>query len=259
MASRLREEFLELLEKDREFRYAVLGYLGMAEVLKRLELIAEELVRLREDFKEMRDEQARLGGELRRLAEEQVRLREDFGELRKEQVRLREDFRSLQREQVKLREDFNRMLSVLLKVEGRLGRVERTLEKLTLEVEEEAREVLRSRLREMGLEVKLGRLELPELELDIYGASSDVCVVGEATIRLGRRRVEELAEKIERLSATRPELLRPIVVAVIYAPTATREALEEAERRGIWVLRATGDLTKPPAVRSGPRAQGPSG
>ncbi|RLE76061.1 MAG: hypothetical protein DRJ56_04700, partial [Thermoprotei archaeon] len=183
----------------------------------------------------------------------------DFGELRKEQVRLREDFRSLQREQVKLREDFNRMLSVLLKVEGRLGRVERTLEKLTLEVEEEAREVLRSRLREMGLEVKLGRLELPELELDIYGASSDVCVVGEATIRLGRRRVEELAEKIERLSATRPELLRPIVVAVIYAPTATREALEEAERRGIWVLRATGDLTKPPAVRSGPRAQGPSG
>ncbi len=33
----LREEFLELLEKDAEFRYAVAGYLGLSEILKRLE------------------------------------------------------------------------------------------------------------------------------------------------------------------------------------------------------------------------------
>jgi len=38
----LKREFLELLEKDVEFRYAVAGYLGLSEVLKRLDTIAEE-------------------------------------------------------------------------------------------------------------------------------------------------------------------------------------------------------------------------
>jgi len=37
VSSSLKEEFLELLEKDREFRYAVAGYLSLSEILKRLE------------------------------------------------------------------------------------------------------------------------------------------------------------------------------------------------------------------------------
>ncbi len=35
----LKRTFLELLEKDLEFRYAVAGYLGLSEVLKRLDAI----------------------------------------------------------------------------------------------------------------------------------------------------------------------------------------------------------------------------
>lgn len=45
----LKKEMLELLDKDLEFRYAVAGYLGLSEVLKRLDAIAEEQVKLRED------------------------------------------------------------------------------------------------------------------------------------------------------------------------------------------------------------------
>ncbi len=37
MSSRLREEFLKLLREDAEFRYAVLGLLGIEEVLKRID------------------------------------------------------------------------------------------------------------------------------------------------------------------------------------------------------------------------------
>jgi len=44
--SSLKEEFLKLLEKDLEFRYAVAGYLGILEVLKRLDTIAEGQARI---------------------------------------------------------------------------------------------------------------------------------------------------------------------------------------------------------------------
>ena len=62
--SRLKKEFLELLEKDKEFRYSVAGLIGLneilnrlnkhdekfIEILKRLDKHEEELVKLREDM-----------------------------------------------------------------------------------------------------------------------------------------------------------------------------------------------------------------
>jgi len=41
MVLRLKKEFLELLEKDIEFRYAVAGYLGLLEILKRFDKLEE--------------------------------------------------------------------------------------------------------------------------------------------------------------------------------------------------------------------------
>ena len=149
--SALKKRFLKLLEEDVEFRYMVAGYLGISEVLKRLDSLSNEQVKLRE---------------------EQIKLRE-------EQIRLR-------KEQVKLRRDFNEMLRLVKAMDLRLGRVERTLEKLTVDVEDEARSVLKHRLRgEYGLDVEVGSLSLPDLELNIYGVSGDLCIVGEATVRGG--------------------------------------------------------------------------
>ncbi|MEM2491313.1 MAG: hypothetical protein QXG96_03880, partial [Candidatus Bathyarchaeia archaeon] len=56
----LKKEILELLDKDLEFRYAIAGYLGLSEILKRLDALAEEQVRLRQ-------EQAGIGEETRRI------------------------------------------------------------------------------------------------------------------------------------------------------------------------------------------------
>jgi hypothetical protein len=80
----LKKEFLELLDKDLEFRYAVAGYLGLSETMKKLDNIAEEQVKLREEQVKLSEEQVRLREEQKRLAEEQKRLAE-------EQVRLREE------------------------------------------------------------------------------------------------------------------------------------------------------------------------
>jgi hypothetical protein len=40
----LKREFLELLDKDLEFRYAVAGCLGLSEILKRLDSLTKEQV-----------------------------------------------------------------------------------------------------------------------------------------------------------------------------------------------------------------------
>ena len=52
----LKRQFLELLDKDLEFRYAVAGYLGLSEILKRLDDLSEEQVKLREEQIKLREE-----------------------------------------------------------------------------------------------------------------------------------------------------------------------------------------------------------
>lgn len=248
MSKKLRKEFIELLEKDIEFRYIVMGYLGILEIIKKLDAIAEEQIKLRkeqiklrEDFKELREEQIKLREDFKELREEQVKLREDFKELREEQIKLREDFN-------KLREDFNKMLSVIAEINRRINRVERTLEKLTLDIEDEAREILSSRLKDLGIDIELSRLELPDFELNIYGTSDDICVIGEATVRLGIDGVRRLIRKFDKLSKKFPNYLRPKVILTIYTSLATKEAIKEAEKRKIWILKATKDITKPPKI-----------
>ena len=78
MSEKLKREFIELLERDKEFRYTVAGYLGLSEVLKRLDKLEEGQVRL---WKEVR----RLWKEVRQLRVDYSRLgkyvRAGFGDL----------------------------------------------------------------------------------------------------------------------------------------------------------------------------------
>ena len=108
----LKEEFLKLLESDKEFRYAVAGLLGLEEILKRLDRHEEELIKLRKDMN--------MG--FRRHDEELAKLREDMNKLREDMIngfrrhdeelaKLREDmiagFKRYDEEIAKLREDMN--------------------------------------------------------------------------------------------------------------------------------------------------------
>ncbi|MEM0050589.1 MAG: hypothetical protein QXM43_05250 [Desulfurococcaceae archaeon] len=55
---------MKALEEDLEFRYAVAGLLGYGELLKRLDELVEELVKLSGEQKALREEQARIWGRL---------------------------------------------------------------------------------------------------------------------------------------------------------------------------------------------------
>jgi len=232
----LKKQFLELLDKDLEFRYAVAGYLGLSEILKRLDKLSEEQVKLRE-------EQTKIWMEIARLREDFNRLREDFNKSREDFIMLRKDFSKLREDLIMLREDFNKMFRA---VNLRLNRVERTLEKLTVDIEEEARSIIRHRLKtDLGLDMEIGSLILPDLEVNIYGVSDEVCVIGEATVRGGVGIVHELLRKIEVLKSRYPDRLRKRIIPIIYVCLPMPELIEEAKKRDIWILRATKDYYRP--------------
>jgi hypothetical protein len=91
--------------------------------------------------------------------------------------------------------------------------------------------VVRHRVRErLNVDVELDRIFVDSMEVNIYGAAGDLCVVGEATVRLGPTLVSELLSRIEAIKRNRPDLLRRRIVKVIYADYATPEALEAAKK-----------------------------
>jgi len=214
---RLKRQFLELLEKDKEFRLAVAGYLELSEALKSLESIEKNIEKLWESTNKLWENVNKLWEEVKALREGQNRLWEEVRAIR-----------------VEMR-DMN----------VRLGRVERTLEKLTLEIEEEARIVVKHRLREMGYEVDVTSLILPEVEVNVYGVSGDLCVVGEARVRASSGIIDEIDKKIEVLKRLYPDKLRPRILRVAYTTLALPDLIARAEREGVWVLRAVGDVVKP--------------
>ncbi|MEM1549817.1 MAG: hypothetical protein QXO74_03755 [Candidatus Methanomethylicia archaeon] len=210
----LKKEFLNLLDRDLEFRYAVAGYLGLSEILKKLDLLAEEQVKLREEQTKILTEITRIWTEITKIWTEIARLREDF----------------------------NRAFKQL---DSRLSRVERTLEKITLEIEDEARIMIKYRLKNIGCEIDVFPIILPDLEINIYGASDELCIIGEASVRASSSIIDEINRNIDKMRNLYPNMLRPKIIKVVYTSLAMPDLIERAEKEGIWVLKATGDIVKP--------------
>jgi len=262
MSTNLKREFLSLLEKDTEFRYAVAGYLGLSEILKKMDALIEEQHklwenqnRLWEEIKNLREDQHKLWENQNKLWENQNRLWEEVKALREGQNKLWENQNKMWEEIKNLREEENKLWEEVKRLREETSREIKALrdeqksmrvmlERLTLSVEDEARDVISYRLRrELGIDVQLDRIFVNEREINIYGVSGEVCVVGEATVRLGVSLVEELEEKIELIKKEKPELLKPKLIKVIYADYSVPRALELASNYNIWVLNWKGDLT----------------
>jgi chromosome segregation ATPase len=201
--------------------------------------------RLWEEVKALRESQNRLWENTNKLWENVNKLWEEVKALREGQNRLWEEVKALREGQNRLWEEVRAMRVEMRGMNVRLERVERTLEKLTLEIEEEARIVVEHRLREMGYEVEVTSLILPEVEVNIYGVSDDLCVIGEARVRASSNVIDEIDGKIEALKRLHPDRLRPRVLRVVYATLALPDLVARAEREGVWVLRAVGDVVKP--------------
>ncbi len=237
MTVRLKKSLIKLLEEDKEFRYTVAGYLGLSEILRRLDGLESNMERLWEGQNKLWENVNKLWEEVKMLREGQERLWEEVRQLRESQNRLWETQSRLWEGQEKLWQEVRDMRVTL-------NRVAVTLDRLTISVEEEGLSFIRHRLKtDLGVEIRLERMFVDSREVNVYGASDDLCVVGEAAVRLGTGVVDELLDKIAFMGARRPELLRPKIIKVIFTDYATPDALEYAKEKGVWVLKWSGDLT----------------
>jgi FtsZ-binding cell division protein ZapB len=208
-SNRLKEEMLELLETDKEFRYAVAGYLGISEIMKRLDSHEEKMAQILDEVK---------------------KLWEEVKGLRESQEKIWEEVRALRKGQEKLWRE--------------VKRIRVTTDRLALSLEEEARSFIAHRLKqELGIDMKLDRVFVDSEEIDIYGATGDICIIGEATTRLGPKRVQRLIRRIELIKQRRPELLRKKIIKAIYTYVAVPQALEVAINNKVWVLDWQRNLT----------------
>ncbi|MEL9941044.1 MAG: hypothetical protein QXH86_08510 [Ignisphaera sp.] len=222
----LKNELLRLLREDEEFRYAVAGLLGLGEVLS-------ELKKLREDFLAfVREQEKRWEENNRRWEENNRRWEEVYKKLEEHD-----------RKFIEIVKEIKAIHKRLDNVEARLDRIESYIERTSLTLEEEAREVIQYRLKSIGIDVELKQLILPDLEINIYGTTNDICIVGEVSTRAGIRVVENLKEKIATLAKKYPQLVKPKMIKVLYTMWITEDALRYAEEEGIWVVKPSKELT----------------
>ena len=241
MSTSLKKEFLELLKKDVEFRYAVAGYLGLLEILKRLDRLEEGQNRLWEEVRALREGQTKLWESQNklwenqnRLWENQNRLWEEVKALREGQNKLWENQNRLWEEVRALREDHNKLwrsFRSFLRDFRELGRaVGMTLDHYTASL-------LAAYLEEKGYPAEKVDIQVNvkfmvdgrTIEVDIF--NRDPLIIGEVTTYI--RSGEEARKEIEKLTEKRQEIEkihgRKAEITILAAANVEKEALKTLE------------------------------
>ena len=263
----LREEFLRLLKEDEEFRLAVAAYIGIAATAEKVDKLVEAIERLRRAV----EAQARLVKGLRSRAEAFNETAKKQGKEVEKLSKAMEDLRELsalhERRLGELTEAVNglrevsarheALLAKLIELsalhEKRLTRIERdvrgmrrSLERLTISLEEEANSVVSHLLKERGIDVTTSSVTFDsKYEFDVYGTNGEISVVGEAKVRAGSKTVKRLVERVSRAASRWPEKLPGKLIKVLYCMRATPDAVREAEKSGVWLIESMRERTKP--------------
>jgi hypothetical protein len=211
MAEKLKREFIELLEADKEFRYTVAGYLGLSEVLRRMDRMEERMLALEERMLKLEERMLKVEENQERLWEAVKRLEEGQNKLWRY---VKSGFKELR-------------------------------EMLGVTFEATARAFIAVLLDEMGypearVDVKHFAVDGEVVEVDAF--CEDPLVVGEFTNYIRSR--DEAGSEVERLrsriSLVEKRYGRRVMLAVLVVATASEEVSsylrEVAGRNGILIV-----------------------
>jgi chromosome segregation ATPase len=219
LATKLRKEFIKLLEKDPEFRQTVAGYLGLAETLKKLDQHLEELRSIRQEQQKTWQNIEKLWQEVRELRQDQTKLWEEVRGLREDQERLWQEVRELRVNQTKLWEEVRE-----LRINQ--SKLWENTEKLWEEVK-----ALRENQEKLWQEVRELRHDFIVFRTELTGISATVGAIAESGARRALR--EWAAAQGIRLGRLRPITVegREINFVAEYVDTEGRKGILYAEAK----------------------------
>ena len=228
-----------------ELRAFIIGV--VEEKIKELKITKEEFEKLRKAveentkaIKELTEAQRRTEKRLEELAIAQKRTEERIEELVEAQKRTEERIEMLTDAQRRTEDAIAKLAEEMRMLRTEVGRLSETI---GFSLEDLARELLPSRLREDGIRVeRLERkyfiLDGEEVEINLYGEGilegERVIVLGEVKSRIYGRDVDRIAsivEKIEKLMDRRS-------VRVLFGFAVHPSAQIEAEKRGVRIYTA---------------------
>ncbi len=152
LSSEEKKRILEAIEKDAEFRYALMGLLGFKEVLDRITRLEERFADLKERFQKLEERQTVLEERFAKLEERFAELEARFHKLEARYQRLEERF-------AKLEERFALLEERVVKLEERVAMLEERFVKLEERVARLEERVVRLEERFAELEERFAQLE----------------------------------------------------------------------------------------------------
>ena len=228
----LKRELLELLDKDVEFRYAVAGYLGLSEIMKKLDALIGEQIKLREGQTKIWREITKLWEEVKNLREGQNKLWEEVKSLREGQNKLWEEVKLLKVNYERMRKY---MLSGFRELSASIG----------VAFEDHAAAFLDVLLEEMGYpDARVGRkilaYEGEAVEINLF--CEEPLLVGEATVSVKSaedaegeiRKLLERVKIVEEKYGRKPEM---IILSVARVTEEAMKALKNlTEKHGVKLI-----------------------
>jgi uncharacterized protein (DUF3084 family) len=246
LATKLRKEFIKLLEKDPEFRQIVAGYLGLAETLKKLDQHLEELKSIRQEQQKTWQNIEKLWQEVRELRQNQTKLWEEVRGLREDHERLWQEVRELRVNQTKLweevkglRENQERLWEEVRELRINQSKLWENTEKLWEEVK-----ALRENQEKLWQEVRELRHDFIVFRTELTGISATVGAIAESGARRALR--EWAAAQGIRLGRLRSITVegREINFVAEYVDTEGRKGILYAEAKSTVRSREVEDFSQ---------------
>jgi uncharacterized protein (DUF3084 family) len=246
LATKLRKEFIKLLEKDPEFRQTVAGYLGLAETLKKLDQHLEELRSIRQEQQKTWQNIEKLWQEVRELRQDQTKLWEEVRELRVNQTKLWEEVKGLRENQEKLWQEVRELRVNQTKLWEEVRELRINQSKLWENTEKLWEEVkaLRENQEKLWEEVRELRHDFIVFRTELTGISATVGAIAESGARRALR--EWAAAQGIRLGRLRSITVegREINFVAEYVDTEGRKGILYAEAKSTVRSREVEDFSQ---------------
>jgi hypothetical protein len=150
---------------------------------------------------------------------------------------------SLEGRVAKLEDEFKDLKNDVRGIKSNVKDIATTLQRLTVDLEDSARDWVSYFLRQRGYSCTAERLWVNKsYEFDIYCNAGSITVVGEAKVRAGAGIVEDVLHRAQELQHRRPDKVSGRLVPVLYTMLADPSARQRARELKVWLIENNREL-----------------